>query len=69
MTVVLDYETGRVVWLGEGRRFETLGAFFKLMTFDERRAIEAVAMDMWKPYARRCAPICRGLGSSTISST
>lgn len=52
MTVVLDYETGRVVWLGEGRRFETLGAFFMLMTLEERRAIEAVAMDMWKPYAK-----------------
>jgi transposase len=52
MTVVLDYETGRVVWLGEGRRFDTLGAFFKLMTLEERRAIEAVAMDMWKPYTK-----------------
>jgi transposase len=52
MTVVLDYESGRVVWMGEGRRFETLGAFFQLMTPAERRGIEAVAMDMWKPYAK-----------------
>jgi len=52
MTVVLDYETGRVVWLGEARRFETLGSFFELMTPEERRGIEAVAMDMWKPYAK-----------------
>lgn len=52
MTVVLDYETGRVVWLGEGRRFDTLGAFFQLMEPHEREAIEAVAMDMWKPYAK-----------------
>jgi transposase len=52
MTVVLDYESGRVVWMGEGRRFETLGAFFQLMTPAERRGIEAVAMDMWKPFAK-----------------
>jgi transposase len=52
MTVVLDYETGRVVWLGEARRFETLGSFFELMSPQEREAIEAVAMDMWKPYAK-----------------
>lgn len=52
MTVVLDYETGRVVWLGEGRRFDTLGSFFELMTPEEREAIEAVAMDMWRPYAK-----------------
>lgn len=52
MTVVLDYESGRVVWLGEGRRFETLGAFFELLSPEEREGIEAVAMDMWKPYAK-----------------
>jgi transposase len=52
MTVVLDYESGRVVWMGEGRRFDTLGSFFELMTPAQRQAIEAVAMDMWKPYAK-----------------
>lgn len=50
MTVVLDYETGRVVWLGEGRKTETLEAFFQLMTPEQRAAVEAVALDMWAPY-------------------
>lgn len=50
MTVVLDYQSGRVVWLGEGRTFETLGSFFKRLTQAQREAIEAVAMDMWKAY-------------------
>ena len=50
MSVVLDYETGRVVWLGEGRKFETLAGFFALLSAEDRAAIEAVAMDMWAPY-------------------
>jgi len=50
MTVVLDYESGRVVWMGEGRRKETLETFFELMSEEERAAVEAVATDMWTPY-------------------
>lgn len=50
MTVVLDYESGRVVWMGEGRRKETLASFFELMSPEERAAVEAVATDMWAPY-------------------
>lgn len=52
MTVVLDYETGRVVWMGEGRKTATLAAFFELMTEEERAGVEAVAVDMWAPYRR-----------------
>jgi len=62
MTVVLDYESGRVVWMGEGRRAETLGAFFALMSTEERAAVEAVALDMWAPYiqaVRRWLPNAR----------
>jgi len=50
MTVVIDYETGRVVWMGEGRTRETLSAFFAQMTEEQKVGIEAVAMDMWEPY-------------------
>lgn len=50
MTVVLDYETGRVVWMGEGRKTETLEAFFQLMSPEQRAAVQAVALDMWAPY-------------------
>jgi transposase len=50
MTVVLDYDTGRVVWMGEGRSKDTLKAFFEGMTEDQRLALEAVAIDMHAPY-------------------
>ena len=50
MTVVLDYESGRVVWLGEGRKQETLEGFFDGMTQAQREGVKAVAMDMWDPF-------------------
>ena len=50
MTVVLDYDTGRVVWMGEGRQIATLDAFFKQMPPQVRANIQAVAIDMWEPY-------------------
>jgi transposase len=53
MTVVADYFTGRVVWMGENRNKKTLDVFFKSMTKDQRRAIEAVAIDMWEPFINR----------------
>lgn len=50
MTVVLDYDTGRVVWMGEGRQIDTLDEFFRKMPPTVRKAIRAVAIDMWEPY-------------------
>ena len=52
MTVVLDYLTGRVVWMGEGRKAETLMEFFDGMTDEQRAKLEAIAMDMWDPYIK-----------------
>jgi transposase len=52
MTVVLDYDSGRIVWMGAGHGFDTLSAFFEQMTPRERAGIEAVAMDMWDPYVK-----------------
>jgi len=53
MTVVADYFTGRVVWMGPGRDKATLDAFFATMSDQQKQAIEAVAMDMWDPYINR----------------
>lgn len=52
MTVVLNYVTGEVLWMGEGRSVDTLKDFFKLMSPRQKASIEAVAMDMWKPFIR-----------------
>jgi transposase len=60
MTVVLDYLTGRVVWMGEGRNAETLNAFFQAMTDPQKQAIQAVAMDMWEAYIKSVQTHCPG---------
>lgn len=50
LTVVLDYLSGRVVWVGKERTKETLGSFFAGMTPEQRQSLEAIAMDMWDPF-------------------
>jgi transposase len=52
LTVVLDYQTGRVVYVGRHRKAKTLNRFFKQLTAKQRKAIEAVVMDMWDPYIK-----------------
>jgi len=58
MTIVLDYLTGRVVWMGEGRKAETLDGFFAGMSAEQKQAIEAVAMDMWEPFIKSVRANC-----------
>ena len=58
MTVVLDYSTGRVVWMGRGRNKETLDAFFAGMNAQQKQAIQAVALDMWEPFINRVQHHC-----------
>jgi transposase len=53
MTVVADFFTGRVVWMGHDRNKKTLDAFFKNLTKEQKRSIEAVAVDMWEPFINR----------------
>jgi transposase len=58
MTVVLDYATGRVVWMGEGRKAETLDKFFAGMTEEQKQGIQAVAMDMWEAFVNSVKGNC-----------
>jgi len=58
MTVVLDYDTGRVVWMGEGRQAETLDTFFANMPENVRNGIRAVAIDMWEAYINAVRKWC-----------
>jgi transposase len=58
MTVVLDYLTGRVVWVGPGHDKDTLDAFFAGMKPEQKQGIQAVALDMWEPYINRVRHHC-----------
>lgn len=51
MTVVSNLETAEPLWMGAERKKETLDEFFRTqLSVRQRRRIEAVCLDMWKPY-------------------
>ena len=50
LTVVTDHDSGRIVWLAEGRTAATLAAFYQLLGPARRDRIEAVTMDMTRIY-------------------
>jgi len=52
LTVVLDFMTGRVVFVGKKRKAKTLKRFFNQLSISQRKKIEAVAMDMWNPFIK-----------------
>jgi hypothetical protein len=63
---VLDYLSGRIVFVGKDRKADTLMGFFNQMTPQQRNRIEAVAMDMWDPFIKAVKKNCRRPGSSSI---
>ena len=53
VTVVAQIQAGQsatVEYVGDGRKQETLDAFWQGLTEAQRQSVEAVAMDMWEPY-------------------
>jgi transposase len=50
LTVVNDLSRGRVLYVAEDRKQESLDGFWRTLTQTQREGIEAVAMDMWDPY-------------------
>jgi len=52
LTVVLDYLSGRILFIGKDRKAKTLIRFFNTLSVGQRKAIEAVAMDMWDPFIK-----------------
>ena len=52
LTVVLDFVTGRIVFVGKNRKAKTLKRFFNKLSISQRKKIEAVAMDMWDPFIK-----------------
>lgn len=50
VTVVCDTQQGNVLYVGDDRKKESLDAFYRQLTPDQREAIEAVSMDMWEAF-------------------
>ena len=55
ITVVLNLETGQILYIGKDRKRTSLDAFFKELGKVRCRRIEAIAMDCWDPYIASAA--------------
>lgn len=58
MTVVLDHDTGRVVWCGKEHGKKTLRSFFGLLTEEQRASIEVVTADGARWIAEMVEEMC-----------
>lgn len=59
VSVLTDVEAGRVLDVVEGRDQESAEKLWKTLPEEQRKQIEAVALDMWDPFmaaARSCVP-------------
>ena len=68
LTIVLDYETGRVIHVAKDRKAKTLTRFLNRLSAKQKKSIEAVVMDMWDPYIKAVKKNYRGQTSSLICS-
>ena len=57
-TVVLDLDRKRVVWIARGRDQEALRGFLTALGPTRCALLEAIAVDMWKPYAAELRVHC-----------
>lgn len=46
LTVVVDHDRERVIWVGEGKSSETLGAFFRELGEERSRQLQQISVDM-----------------------
>jgi transposase len=52
LTVVVDHDRGRVVWVGEGKSSETLKEFFTELGPERSAAVELVSLDMSRAFIK-----------------
>jgi transposase len=58
LTIVVDHDSGRVVWAGEGRSAEALGRFFTELGPERCSEIEVVSIDMAGGYKKAVSEAC-----------
>lgn len=57
-TIVVDVPTKRVLWLGEGRDGTALTAFFTALGPARCAQLEAVVLDLWRPFLKAVRSYC-----------
>ncbi len=57
-TAVIDFKSGEIPYIGLDRTKESLSFFYEALGPEKCEKIEAVAMDMWKPYEEATREHC-----------
>jgi transposase len=52
LTVVVNHDTGKVIWVAAGKSAETLSAFFLELSPEQRASIELVSLDLSAAYQK-----------------
>jgi transposase len=50
LTLVADHDTGVVVWIGEGKRAQTLAAFYDALGAERTAQLQAVSLDLGEAF-------------------
>lgn len=58
LSVVMDLDKGRVIWVGEGRKEEDIDKFFATLTEEQKKNIVAASIDMWPAYINSVKKNC-----------
>lgn len=66
LTIVSDLEKGKVLFVGDDRKTETLDQFWASRTPEQIDAITAVAMDMWQPYINSTSAYLPGASEKIV---
>ena len=58
LTVIVDHDTAKVIWIGIGKTSEVLDQFFKLLTKEQQKSIEVVTADGAEYIAKSVGKWC-----------
>jgi len=49
-SIVMNLETGKVIWVGEGRKEEDIDKFYDTLSKTQKKKVKAISIDMWPAY-------------------
>lgn len=58
LSIIADWNTGEVIWVGKGRKYKTVKKFFDSLSKEQKNSIMAVSIDMWDPYIKAVKEQC-----------
>ena len=64
LTIVMNLDIGKVIWVGEGRKEENIDKFFETLSKKQKERIRAVSIDMWPAFIKKFGDVISKLRNS-----